>query len=147
VRDELTAAIQQRKILTFTYQGLPRRVQPAAYGVDHGGAETLHAYQVAGGSKHGGIPEWRNFHVDGIADLAVLDEVFGPNPPGYGQVPFDPVYAALDRGASAPPPPKKDEIIPGVPISAEQAAKAVDQAGKAISGAADALGKWLRKKR
>jgi hypothetical protein len=151
MRDDLIAAVQGRRYATFTYQGFPRRVQPAAVGVDQGGAETLHAYQVDGGSKRGGLPYWRNFHLDTIEGLVVLDEVFGPNPPGYTRAPFQPVHAALDGAtSSAPPPPKdatKDQVIPGVPITAEQAAKAAEQAGKVIGEAADKLGKWLRKRR
>jgi hypothetical protein len=150
VRDQLTAAIEQRKIVTFTYQGLERRVQPAAYGVgNRKGKETLHAYQVGGASKRGDIPHWRNFHVDGISALHVLDEVFGPNPPGFDPNPFPTTHAALTGGATATGSAassgggaKPDQVIPGVPISGEQAAKAVEAAGKALGQ----LGKWFRKR-
>jgi hypothetical protein len=152
VRDQLTAAIEQRKFVTFTYQGHPRRVQPAAYGVgNRKGKETLHAYQVDGGSARGGIPHWRNFWVERIEDLTVLDEVFGPNPPGFTPSPFPTTYAALTGGASAPAGAPggtpKEQVLPGIPVTPEQAAKAVEQAGEAIGKAADALGKWFRKKR
>jgi hypothetical protein len=151
VRDQLTAAIQQRKIVTFTYQGHERRVQPAAYGVgNRKGKETLHAYQVGGSSQRGGIPHWRNFHVEAIQGLQVLDEVFGPNPPGYSERPFPQTQVALAPSPAATAAPgapsgsggsgKKDEVIPGVPISGEQAAKAVEAAGKALGK----LGKWFR---
>lgn len=148
MRDQLTTAIQQRKIVTFTYQGHERRVQPAAYGVgNRKGKETLHAYQVGGGSKRGAIPHWRNFHVEAITALTVLDEVFGPNPPGYNPTPFPQTQVALaaSPASSATSAPsgggtKKDEVIPGVPISGEQAAKAVDAATKALGK----LGKWFR---
>jgi hypothetical protein len=163
VRDELTAAVTNRRIVTFTYQGFPRRVQPAEVGVNRKGKDTLHAYQVDGGSKRGGIPHWRNFHVEDMQGLAVLDEVFGPNPPGYESAGFTTTYVSLKGGASGgstPPPsqpsgqasgqpaaPAADQVIPGVPITSEQAAKAVEQAGAVIGNAAEALGKWFRKKR
>jgi hypothetical protein len=154
VRDQLTAAIEQRRVVTFTYEGYPRRVQPAAFGIgNRKGKETLHAYQVDGGSRRGGIPSWRNFHVERIESLAVLDEVFGPNPPGFNPRPFPQTLAALSGGAAAAPPPgpaqaaKPDQLIPGVAVSAEQAAKVAEQAGEVIGKAADALGKWFRKKR
>ncbi|HEV2889064.1 MAG TPA: WYL domain-containing protein [Frankiaceae bacterium] len=151
MRDQLTAAIQQRKIVTFTYQGHERRVQPAAFGVgNRKGKETLHAYQVGGGSRRGGVPHWRNFHVEGITALTVLDEVFGPNPPGFNPTPFPQTQVALaaSPSASATTAPsggsggdkKKDEVIPGLPISGEQAAKAVETASKALGK----LGKWFR---
>lgn len=149
MREQLVAAIQGRRTVTFTYEGLPRTVQPAAVGAIAGtGQDTLHAYQVGGGSKRGGVPHWRNFALAKITDLAVLDEVFGPNPPGYGRPSFSTVYAALDGGGGAPPPPApgKDQLIPGVPITGEQAAKAAEQAGKVIGEAAEKLGKWFRKR-
>ena len=153
MRDQLISAIQQRKLVTFTYQGQPRRVQPAAYGVgNRKGKETLHAYQVDGGSQRGGIPHWRNFHVDQIQSLSVLDEVFGPNPPGFNPRPFPQTQVALAASPSAPagPPadsgeqrqPAGDQVIPGVPISGEQAAKAAEAASKALGQ----LGKWFRKR-
>ena len=146
MRDQLTAAIEQRKIVEFTYQGFPRRVQPAAFGVgNRKGKETLHAYQIGGGSKRGGIPYWRNFHVEGIQSLKVLDEVFGPNPPGFNPDPFPTTHVALTGGATAASSSpagdaKKDQVIPGVPITGEQAAKAVDAAGKALGK----LSKWFK---
>lgn len=154
MRDQLTAAIQQRRIVTFTYQGRPRRVQPAAYGVgNRKGKDTLHAYQVDGDSSRGGIPHWRNFHVERIESLTVLDEVFGPNPPGFNPHPFPQTLVALAASPSAPateqaPPSsqpgggqdKADQVIPGVPISAEQAAKAAEVASQALGK----LGKWFR---
>lgn len=153
MRDQLTTAIEQRKIVTFTYQGHERRVQPAAYGVgNRKGKETLHAYQIGGGSKRGGVPHWRNFHVDGISSLQVLDEVFGPNPPGFNPRPFPTTHVALAAAPSAPSAPsgatggsgggKPDQVIPGIPISGEQAAKAVDAASQALGK----LSKWFKKR-
>lgn len=156
MRDQLTAAIEQRKIVTFTYEGHLRRVQPAAFGVgNRKGKETLHGFQVDGGSTRGGIPHWRNFHVEKMSALTVLDEVFGPNPPGYHPDPFPTTYVALAASPGAPagggqaaPPPggdapaKSDQVIPGVPITADQAAKAAEAASKALG----ALGKWFKKR-
>ena len=152
MRDQLTAAIEQRKIVTFTYEGLARRVQPAAFGVgNRKGKETLHAYQVGGQSQRGELPVWRNFHVEKIADLAVLDEVFGPNPPGYNPRPFPQTHAALAGGAatgaaSTGGGKKADQVIPGVPITADQAAKAAEVAGEVASKAFGAIGKWFKKR-
>lgn len=153
MRDQLTAAIEQRKIVTFTYEGLPRRVQPAAFGVgNRKGKETLHAYQIGGESKRGGVPHWRNFHVDKMSAVTVLDEVFGPNPPGYNPTPFPQTQVALSGGAapSGGQPSaggkKTDQVIPGVPITSDQAAKAAEVAGEVASKAFGALGKWLKKR-
>jgi predicted DNA-binding transcriptional regulator YafY len=94
VHARLAGAIRDRRVVTFAYDGLPRTVRPAVLGV-LAGHETLHGYQTGGGSRHGGLPQWRNFTVDRIAGLAVLEETFEDDPPGYGHVDFDPVYAAL----------------------------------------------------
>ena len=166
MRDQLTTAIQQRKFVTFTYQGHERRVQPAAFGIgNRKGKETLHAYQVDGGSRRGGIPHWRNFHVEQMQSLTVLDEVFGPNPPGFNPRPFPQTHVALagspsepaaetpwagtgaaQSGAAQPGAAGGSQVIPGVPISAEQAAKAADAAAEVAGKAFGALGKWLRKR-
>jgi hypothetical protein len=148
VRDQLVAAVQGRRLVTFTYAGLPRTAQAAAVGAIAGtGQDTLHAYQVGGGSQRGRIPYWRNFTLAKITDLVVLDQVFGPNPPGYHRPGFTTLYAALD-GPAAPPPAAgpQDQLIPGVPITGEQAARAAEQAGKVIGEAAERLGKWFRKR-
>ena len=168
MRDQLIAAIEQRRMVEFTYQGQLRRVQPAAYGVGgRKGKDTLHAYQLGGGSRRGHLPDWRNFHVEQITELTVMDQVFGPNPPGFNPRPFPTTHAALAASPSQPAteqqpwggtggtggsggsggaPAKGDQVIPGVPISAEQAAKAADAAAEAASKAFGALGKWLRKR-
>jgi hypothetical protein len=156
VRDQLITAIQQRKVVEFTYAGKPRHVQPAAYGVgNRKGKETLHGYQFGGDSHEGFLPAWRNFHVEKITDLTVLDQVFGPNPPGFNPTPLPQTQVALDGGA--PPSSggssggsggggKSDQVIPGVPITADQAAKAAEVAGEVASKAFGALGKWFKKR-
>lgn len=150
MREQLTAAIEQRKIVEFTYQGHPRVVQPAAYGMgNRKRKETLHGYQFGGSSQRGFLPHWRNFHVEGITGLVVKDEVFGPNPPGYQPQPFPETYAALApaSGGSAPTGGGGDKGDGGVnignfQISEDQAKKAADVANKAIG----MIGKWFKKR-
>ena len=153
MREQLVSAIEQRKVVTFTYRGHPRTVQPAAFGV--GGRhhrETLHAYQVAGSSGSGEIPDWRNFNVAAIESLTVTDETFPGPPPRYNRPSMDEVVCAMpglgDSGSggssgssgsgstSAPP------VIGGVPLNAETAAKVAEAAGVALGK----LGKWFRKR-
>jgi predicted DNA-binding transcriptional regulator YafY len=94
VRADLVAAVRHRRVVRFTYRGLPRRVQPAVVGILNG-VETLHAFQVGGSSRNGGLPQWRNFHLEDIAGLAVTTETFDNPPPGYGDPDFEQVAAAL----------------------------------------------------
>ena len=157
MRDQLTTAIQQRRLVTFTYQGHVRRVQPAAYGVgNRKGKDTLHGYQVGGDSQRGGIPHWRNFHVEAIESLQVLDEVFGPNPPGFQPRPFPQTHIALAGSPSQPATSggtggssggNADDdggtTLPGgFKITEEQAQKAAEVANKAIG----MVGKWFKKR-
>lgn len=148
MRDQLTAAIEQRKIVTFTYGGHERRVQPTAFGQSHRRRkDTLQGYQVGGESSRGGIPHWRAFFVEKMSGLQVLDEVYGPTPPGFQRMPWmevsiEPTAASPSGGGAPGGAKKKDEVIPGVPISGEQAAKAVEAASEALGK----LGKWFRKR-
>lgn len=164
MREQLVTAIEQRKVVTFTYRGHPRRVQPAAFGV--GGRhhrETLHAYQVSGSSERGGVPDWRNFNVAAIESLSVTDETFSAPPPGYNKPWIGEIVTALPAGgssggssggpgASTSPGPGGTTTPPaigGIPLNAETAAKAADAAAKAAEAAGEALGKlgkWFRKR-
>lgn len=68
-------AIAARKLVEFTYHGRRRVVEPHDLGV-HRGVTQLLAYQVRGGSKSGGIPEWRRFDVDEIGNLTLKEQSF-----------------------------------------------------------------------
>jgi predicted DNA-binding transcriptional regulator YafY len=68
--NKIDEAIENRNLVTFTYQGYKRKVEPHHYGT-LGGIPQLHSYQVEGGSKNGRIPEWRNFKMDKIVDLSI----------------------------------------------------------------------------
>jgi hypothetical protein len=70
----LRRAIAGRHLIQFTFQGLPRLVEPHDYGIAGGHARLL-AYQV-GGRSHGSLPNWRMFDVDRLTRLAMLDETF-----------------------------------------------------------------------
>lgn len=73
--EKLDNAISERKTITFQYDGYERTVEPHLYGI-LGGNEQLHAYQIRGGSSSGGIPQWRNFKLENMNNVAVNDEVF-----------------------------------------------------------------------
>lgn len=70
----LRRAIAGRHLIQFTYQDLPRLVEPHDYGIAAGRARLL-AYQV-GGQSHGSLPNWRMFDVDGMTQLTMLDATF-----------------------------------------------------------------------
>lgn len=71
----ILTAIKEKKILSFTYSGLPRIVEPHVYGINDGRAQLL-GYQIRGSSNNGGIPEWRRFKLSAIQNLQILNESF-----------------------------------------------------------------------
>lgn len=78
----LTAAIQARKYISFTYNGLSREAQPAAVGVSRAGNDVLRCYQTAGGHITPGH-EWDLCDLSKIRDLKVLEKTFQGEPPNY----------------------------------------------------------------
>jgi predicted DNA-binding transcriptional regulator YafY len=75
----LAAALAQRRIVELTYAGRRRVVEPHVLGTYHGRLQLL-AYQVAGQSSSGGLPEWRRFDVDRIFRVQLLESHFGTRP-------------------------------------------------------------------
>lgn len=79
----IASAITNRQLLTFTYDGFARTVEPHAYGLDRKGHPALLAYQVSGGSRSGHPVGWKLFHRDGMQSLSVLPETFSGPRAGY----------------------------------------------------------------
>lgn len=81
----IMAAIREKKILSFTYSGYPRVVEPHVYGIE-GGTYQFLGYQIRGSSKSGGVlPEWRRFNISAMRNLQPLNEFFSgrrANPTG-----------------------------------------------------------------
>jgi predicted DNA-binding transcriptional regulator YafY len=76
----ISAAIHSRNVLTFSYHGRQRVVEPHTYGIDSKGHMALRAYQI-GGSASERIPCWRIFHQSEMLFLAVSAQQFdGPRP-------------------------------------------------------------------
>ena len=75
VHDLLCFAIDNKRLVEFDYQGLPRVAEPHDYGITDGTRKLL-VYQVRGDSRSGGIPDWRLVEVHGINRLRVLDVKF-----------------------------------------------------------------------
>jgi phosphoketolase len=72
----IIAAIKEKKILSFTYSGYPRIVEPHIYGTNEGARQLL-GYQIRGSSSSGGaLPEWRRFKIFAMQNLQILNEIF-----------------------------------------------------------------------
>lgn len=72
----IALAIQNRNLLSFSYDGFPREVEPHCLGIDKKGHPALRAYQVAGGSESGEYVGWKIFHVNEMQNLHVLSKTF-----------------------------------------------------------------------
>jgi len=90
-------AINNMEVLSFTYKGNPRVVEPHAYGMGSDGDDLLRAYQVGGYSSSGRLPKWRLFEVNKIYNFSPTGEKFNGARLGYhrnDQV-MDHIYAQL----------------------------------------------------
>jgi hypothetical protein len=74
-------AIKRRNILSLTYDGIPREVEPHAYGVSTHGKELLRCYQISGGHDSERRHDWELLAVSSITALANTGATFaGPRP-------------------------------------------------------------------
>lgn len=71
----IIAAIKEKKVVSFTYSGHTRIVEPHVYGINEGARQLL-GYQIGGSSSSGTIPEWRHFRISAMLNLQILDEFF-----------------------------------------------------------------------
>ena len=76
-------AIRQKKLLSFTYDGYARVVEPHTYGRDKKGELMLRAFQIQGGSKSNDPFEWKVFCERDMRNVRVLDQHFTTPRPGY----------------------------------------------------------------
>lgn len=83
MNSEIIEAINNRKLLEFTYDGCHRIVEPHTYGVSTADNEVLSAYQIDGQCNKGKVPDWKLFKIDKIESLIVLDDCFENERSGY----------------------------------------------------------------
>jgi hypothetical protein len=65
----IISAIKNKELLSFTYNGVTRLVEPQTYGLSIAGHEVLRARQVAGGSSSGQDRIAKLFDLDKISQL------------------------------------------------------------------------------
>jgi hypothetical protein len=93
----LRAAIAAKRLITFSYQGRPRKVEPHDYGINKGKVR-LFCYQVGGESRSGKLPDWRLLEVPDIAGMQVTDESFpGPRTVSGSHIDWDQLFASVSR--------------------------------------------------
>lgn len=78
--DLLLKAINQRKLISFVYQGKLRIAEPHDYGVQNG-VERLLCFQVGGDSNSGRLPSWRLIAVPEMGNIKLTNRKFPGNRP------------------------------------------------------------------
>ena len=71
----ITTAINEKRLIEFTYDGLLRIAEPHVYGVKDGKYELL-VYQISGQSRSGGLPNWRRVELHKVTNMKILNETF-----------------------------------------------------------------------
>ena len=79
----IVKAVKEKLLLSFTYNGHLRTVEPHAYGISIAGNECLRCYQVSGGSSSGKVPDWKMMTTDKITGLSLSQNVFLKPRDGY----------------------------------------------------------------
>lgn len=76
-------AINNCELLSFTYDGYARIVEPHAYGVTTAGKEILRAYQIEGGHASNHNQPWHLFSVSKVVGLSSTRRGFSGARHGY----------------------------------------------------------------
>lgn len=89
-------AIHNREVLSFSYNGIPRLVHPAAVGVSRAGNDALRCYQIVGSHVTPGH-QWDFCEISLISNLQPTGQHFEGDPPGYrkGDKHMNQIYAEL----------------------------------------------------
>jgi hypothetical protein len=79
--ERLVRAVLEHRMVSFTYHGLPRVVEPHLIGIHEAGEPLLVGYQIAGSSASGEVPGWRTFVTTQIEAVETGESTFpGPRP-------------------------------------------------------------------
>ena len=89
----ISQAIADGRVLSFSYKGELRTVEPHTYGRKGDGRDSLCGWQTDGGSGY----NFRNYFVDEMSGVAIDSEFFDGPRPGYkrGDSRFSCIYAEL----------------------------------------------------
>lgn len=85
----ICTAINERRVIEFTYKHARRRIEPYMLGVSLKDNLALSGWQISGGSA----VDWREFLVDTLSGLRVTDERFDGQRRGYN--PHDPAMKSV----------------------------------------------------
>ncbi len=79
IREALCLAIEERKVVKFSYKWRNRVIEPYLVGMHKDEEELMvRSFQLRGESESGGIPDWRLFRLSQISSFEKTDETFEP---------------------------------------------------------------------
>ena len=85
MNNDLVGAIREKRLIEFAYKGgRTRVVEPHDYGI-RGGIERLLGFQISGQSASGASHGWKQFDVNQIRQLHVLERRFAGSRTDSGQ--------------------------------------------------------------
>jgi hypothetical protein len=88
--ERLVQATREHRVVRFTYEDLPRTVEPHMVALHGAGEAVLIGYQTGGESRHGEVPGWRTFILSEIGGVEATDRSFpGARPdfnPGHEEL-------------------------------------------------------------
>ena len=76
-------AMTNRRLLSFTYEGFERVVEPHLCGQNAAGHDVLLAWLVRGHSKSEPRPGWRHYLLTEMRSVQVLEDTFDKSRPGF----------------------------------------------------------------
>jgi predicted DNA-binding transcriptional regulator YafY len=89
-------AIRERRLLQFYYDGGTRVVEPHQLAYNKKDNIALSAYWVRGYSESGDVSNrWREYLVDEMSAIVVLEENFSGPRPGYKRAPNKKYHSAI----------------------------------------------------
>jgi len=83
MKDIICTAINNRKLIEFMYERHRRIVEPHLVGQKASGNDVLSAWQVGGYTESGAYERWRNYLLEKMETVRVLDESFATPRRGY----------------------------------------------------------------
>jgi hypothetical protein len=78
----INSAIEKKLLLSFTYEGLFRIVEPHCYGISTKGSHCLRAFQVDGESSSGNLG-WKLYDISKASNILLLEHAFPSIRDGY----------------------------------------------------------------
>jgi hypothetical protein len=83
MKNEICHAIARRRIISFSYKGGERTVEPHMIAFSKTGKLVLSAWFLHGGSESKEGAGWRTYALDEISQLTVSDKIFDEPRLGY----------------------------------------------------------------